>query len=318
MHWKSWLKLIGLGLFLWLMAGLDWPRLTTLALTLDPAFLATYLGAFALMVLTRSARLRLVLARISHPLSFRHCYIATLEPALMGLVTPGRVGEFSRVGYLHSHGVSLPSAFGVVLVERLVDVSLLLVIGAAGLMYIFLPGLGVAGVGVLITVALLLLLGLLRKSADVLTFLQARLGWLERWEPAGLRVRRQALSTTFFYILRHTAQPVFHLGLVCNGLNFVQVFLLAKAFHFQADYLVIIFAYSAATLVSLLPISFGGLGTREATYIMIMGQIGISKESALLFSLADGLVFSIFMLFALLLPVWLQKALTRFRAAPRT
>jgi uncharacterized membrane protein YbhN (UPF0104 family) len=94
---------------------------------------------------------------------------------------------------------------------------------------------------------------------------------------------------------------------VCIGLNFTQIFLLAKAFGFQADYLVVIFAYAVATLVSLLPISVGGLGTREATYIMIMAHEGILKEQALLFSLMDGVVLGMFGLFFLIVPIWILR-----------
>jgi uncharacterized protein (TIRG00374 family) len=201
----------------------------------------------------------------------------------------------------------MPNASVIVMIERLVDVSLLLIIGATGVVYIFSPEINPIGISIFIASSLLALYWLLHRSIDVLNFLQNKLRWLSRWEPNRIHGRRHDLSASIKNVLQHAAQPIFTLGLCCIALNFLQIFLLAKAFHFQADYLFIIFAYSAATLVSLLPITFGGLGTREATYIVIMDQIGISQEEALLFSLTDGLVFSILILFVLIVPLWLAN-----------
>jgi len=137
------------------------------------------------------------------------------------------------------------------------------------------------------------------------------MGILLRWEPLFIASRRKAMIAPFHAVMQRAAMPIFLLGLVSIALNFSQILLLAKAFGFQVDYLVVMFAYAAATLISLLPISVGGLGTREATYIMIMAREGISKEQALLFSLLDGFVFGVLMLLLLLLPIWALRLLSR-------
>lgn len=314
-HWKNWLRLLGIVLLIWLMSSVEWGRVLRVIRTLDPAYLAGYFVAFVTMLLMRAARLQLVLSRLDHLFTFKNCYLATLEPALMGLVTPGRLGEFTRVGYIHSHGVALPVAIGVVAAERLVDVCLLLVFGAAGLVYIFAPANYHAVAAVVALSGLLAILGALHGYLHWLRFIQRHLGWIVRWEPSALARYRRELSASFNLVMQRAARPVFFVGLACITINFAQIFLLAKAFGFQADYLVVIFAYAAATLVSLLPISFGGLGTREATYIIIMGRVGISKEQALLFSLTDGLIFSVLVLFILLSPFWVSS---RLRDGTRT
>ena len=71
----------------------------------------------------------------------------------------------------------------------------------------------------------------------------------------------------------------------------------------------ILFAYYAATLVSLLPISFAGLGTRDAAYISILGREGILPEKALLFSLLDGIALPLLLTLLMVLPMWLYKGL---------
>jgi uncharacterized membrane protein YbhN (UPF0104 family) len=59
----------------------------------------------------------------------------------------------------------------------------------------------------------------------------------------------------------------------------------------------------AVGLLGLLPISIGGLGTREATLILLLGRYGIRPEAAVAYG-----VLEIFLLYvvtgALALPAW--------------
>lgn len=315
MHWKNWLKLIGVVLLVWILSIVDWQQATQALLKLNPAYLMGYVLCFAAMMLVRTLRLRIALSKLGRSLSFRDCYVAILEPAFMGSVTPGRLGEFTRVGYIHAHGVSMQEAVSVVTIERLIDIGVLLVFGVGGMVYIFAPAPYHLSSGLVVVLALLLFYVSIRSCDSLFSYLKVYLGWILRWEPAFVTRHRQALATSFQGVMNRAAMPIFLLGLVCITLNFAQIFFLAKAFGFEADYLVVIFAYAAATLVSLLPISVGGLGTREATYIVIMAREGILKEQALLFSLLDGFIFGVLMLLVLLIPIWAYRIFPKYLRA---
>ena len=306
-HWKNWLKLIGLILLAWLVSTVDWTLMLATLHPLRPGYVTGYVACYVAMLVLRAFRLRWVLARLDHRTGYKDCYLATLEPTFMGLVTPGRLGEFSRVGYLHSHGVSLAQALGIVTAERLIDLCLLLVFGLAGAVYLFAPPAWQPGTWAVAIAGLLLVWAATRGYAPLLRLLQSRFSWLLRWEPEVVAKYRAGFITSFHTVMQRAAALIYWLGLTCVLLNFLQIFFLAKAFSFQADYLVIVFAYATAALVSLLPISFGGLGTREATYILIMDRVSIGREAALLFSLTDGLIFSLLVLIAMLLPLWILR-----------
>lgn len=307
MNWKSWLKLIGIALLVWILSTVDWQQAIQATFKLKPAYLMGYVLCFAAMILVRTFRLRIALLKLGYPLSFSDCYVAMLEPAFMGSVTPGRLGEFTRVSYLHALGVSMQEAVSVVTIERLIDIGVLLVFGIGGAVYIFASASYQFGGGITVALGLLILFGVIRGHTFLFQYLQRYLGWILRWEPLIVARHRQALTTSINVIMNRVALPIYLLGLVCIVFNFGQIFLLAKAFGIDANYLVVIFAYAAATLVSLLPISLGGLGTREATYIIIMAQEGVSKEQALLFSLLDSFIFGVLMLLVLLIPIWAYR-----------
>lgn len=310
MYWKSWLRLIGVALLLWILSTVDWALAIHAILELNPIYLICYLLCFVVLMLLRSLRLRLALLKLGYPLTFMECCVSILEPALMGLVTPGRLGEFSRAGYIHAHGVAMQEAVSVVTIERIIDTGVLLIFGAGGTVYIYAPGSYHFGEALLVVLGLSLFYGAIRGYGFLLRVLQKYLGWTLRWEPKLVTRNRLELSSAFHGVIDRAGTLIFMLCLVCVALNFAQVYLLARAFDFKVDYWVVIFAYAAATLVSLLPISVGGLGTREATYIMLMARSGITREQALLFSLLDGFIFGVLMLLVLLIPVWLHRILS--------
>lgn len=312
MRWQNWFKLFGVVLLAWIMSTVNWEQAIQTLLKLNPVYLVGYVGCFVTMMLVRAVRLRLALSRLDQRLTFSDCYVATLEPAFMGMVTPGRLGEFSRVGYIHTHGVPMKQAIVVVTVERLIDMCVLLIFGLGGMVYIFAPVPYHFEGGVVVAMGLLLLFSAICGYDFLFRHLRKCLSWILRWEPSAMTHHRQAFTSSFHVVMKRAAVPVFLLGLVCIAFNFGQIFLLAKAFGFQVDYLVVIFAYAAATLISLLPISVGGLGTREATYIMIMAHEGILKEQALMFSLLDGFIFGVLMLLVLLIPIWAYRIFPRY------
>ena len=203
----------------------------------------------------------------------------------------------------------MQEAISLVLLERLIDMCILFVFGTGGMIYILAPVPYRLSSGLVVAIGLLLCLGAIRGYDFIPQILQKHLSWMLHWEPSSWARHRQAIATSFDVVMKRTATPIFLFGLVNISLLFAQVFLLAKAFSFKADYLVVIFAYAVSTLIGLLPISVGGLGTREATYIMIMGREGIMKEQALLFSLLDGFIFGVLMLLILLIPVWAARLL---------
>lgn len=315
MRWLKWFRLAGVLLFLWILSKIDWKTVLQTIKTLKPGYLAAYVLCFACMIFVRVIRLRLCARKLGVPLSLPDSYVTTVEPALMGAVTPGRVGELTRIGHLQRHGMALPSALALVGMERLVDLAILAAFGLGGMVYIFSPA-PIKRFAFIVTGVFLFVLYLFFAGFDHVAPV------LQRASAAGLR-RLSLLSAAssekvfgaFHRTIGATASTMQFLGLAYIGFNFIQIYMLGRAFGFRADSIVICFAYTVSTLLSVLPISPAGLGTREATYIYIMAREGIGKEQALLFSLLDGVVLGPTGLFILLAPLWIIRAGARIRAS---
>ncbi|GAH09297.1 unnamed protein product, partial [marine sediment metagenome] len=69
-----------------------------------------------------------------------------------------------------------------------------------------------------------------------------------------------------------------------------QIYILGLSLDIEIPYLVFLMLYAIANIVAFIPITFAGLGTREATLIFLFSFFGVSPEKAVVISLAGHLV----------------------------
>lgn len=306
--WLQALRLLGLLLFVWILTQLDWLQAGRSIQGLLGGYLAVYVMLFCLMMLLRVLRLKAVLAASGHDLPYARLYHFTVESAFMGAITPGRVGEMVKIAFLKEAGLTFSRSLVLILLERTYDVAFLLLIGAFGAVY-YVAKYVSPEYGILL---LLILLGALVAAGLLLWYASARglrlPSAVERRLPAFFAGHwydiKGELSTSF----TRTMPVLTAYTLLLSIVNVGQAFTLAKAFAMNIGLLDIGFAYATATLVTLLPISVSGLGTREATYIYLLGLGGVSAESAMLFSLFDGVLFAYVGLFIMSMPLWTRKS----------
>lgn len=292
MNWRLWIRIIGLVLLFGILCSIQWAEVAKVVFSLKPNCLIAYVIFFILMLLVRAGRLQLALAKINYSLNYRNCFFATVEPSLMGIVTPGRIGEFTKVGHLRDQGVASSEAISLVIIERFIDLWVLMILGVAGLFAVFAGSSGFVLAGLVVLCGLLVAAFSIVNYESCINFLKRHGGVLARHEPSSWKGYRRTLASSFGKVLTRSGAAFLTGGIISAVLSLCQIHFLAKAFAFQIDSPKILFAYLASSLVATLPISFGGLGTREATYISIMGRAGITPAQAVTFSLIDGVVFS--------------------------
>jgi uncharacterized protein (TIRG00374 family) len=83
----------------------------------------------------------------------------------------------------------------------------------------------------------------------------------------------------------------FFITILSYNIFFFQNYLLAHAIHLEISFFSIAPIISITMLIGYIPISIGGLGTREAILILLFQQIGHSAEEALGFAVLFNLVY---------------------------
>ncbi len=286
MKHRAW-KLLGLAILAYLLWRVDWPRLLELLRLADWRLFLASLSLSPALLWLKSLRWRSLLKQQGIAVGPGRAFAYYLAGIYLAVVTPGRLGELARAGYLkYNHGVGMGTALSGILCDRALDLYLLALAGSGGL------ALGWLGAGPAAW-ALLALAGLLLLPSAVWL-----LGCLRPWRrdlarllsrprvPAFLRAGADELVAGLKPLLTPRLVWPWLITLAAYALFFLQVYLLVRALDIGLGYLQVIPLFALASLASFLPITVSGLGTREATLYLLLHPLGITLDQVLGLSLA--------------------------------
>ena len=84
--------------------------------------------------------------------------------------------------------------------------------------------------------------------------------------------------------IKHIILP-FILTMIGWILNYTIIYLIAQSLEVKINYFSFIFIYALITIISLIPITIAGLGTREAGAMLILGLFGVEASKTIIISL---------------------------------
>ncbi len=213
----------------------------------------------------------------------------------LGVVTPGRLGEFIKILYLKlEKGISMAKGITSVLADRLFDMYLLLIMGIIGIWQFNVLGkLSNTYFALIIVVILTPLLFLNKKLVRKLLSLLYYSFIFKRFEGR--------IEETFEDFYKGVNQLI-NLRLINSAfltcvsylIFYIQCYLLVIAMGLQIDFITIALFMSISNLISFIPISISGLGTRDATLVYLFSLIGLRAELAVGYAFLVFIVFFVF------------------------
>lgn len=288
-------RAIGFLLLFGLLFTLDWERARILARAADPALLAGAAAGNLAFILAKSLRwwsiLRIQGVRCGLGWTLR-VYQAG---SFFSVLTPGKVGDFVKVGYLHeARKATLAKGLAGVVVDRVLDLlalagTALVVIFASEASHRFLTsilafcGLVLAGLLLLLSKGWAKTLLAIVEPLPVVGRLVARVrGLLSEIYREFAGMKRTAVAGPIALTL------VAYLGLYSGS------FALALALGLPLTPFNVVYCVTVANVVSLLPVSVSGLGTRDLAMVVLFASLGIGRSDAVVFSVGYFLMSLIF------------------------
>ncbi len=261
----------------------DWAILAKLAKQMDPVYLLSVLPLFLLIVVLKSIRWNYLLKtqgiKIPAGNAFRY-YAASL---FWGIITPGRIGEATKILYLTKLGFGAGRATLSVILDRLLDLILLLLLTGIAVSVVFhkliwlFISLAVSG---LIGLVLFEMRSKMRFSGDWSRFFSFL---PERFLKAFYEFRDQFRKDIWkFSFSKVTLLAVFS-AVIWLAYTF-PFLLLGRRIGIEASPLFFITGIFSAAVIGMLPISIGGIGTRDVFFVFYFGQLGTPVENSLMFS----------------------------------
>ncbi len=257
----------------------------------DPTFIAAAIVLTIPMALIKGIRWRLLLDSYDIKLSFADSTSMYATGMFFSAVTPGRVGDLVKIAMLIKRGYSTAKSVACNIIDRLFDVGMVLLTGYAGMWYFSgrfasqLRLINTCGVIILALSAIFVAKRhLIKKTAAKLIPNRYRSVAGESWNEiaGGLSKGRvvhkllMVLWTVLFWAIYFTA-----------------IYLCGLAVGIHVSFFYISGCAAVAMLLSLLPITVAGAGTRDTVFVLLLGQIGIAREQCLAFS---ALVLTLFLL----------------------
>ena len=282
--WRRWLvRAIGPAILLVLLSRLDlgatW---STLAGARWPLFVVALI-AFVPTLVLRALRWKLLARDLSTDMGLPRAVSVYAYAILIGTVTPGRVGEFIKVVHLRKGGAAFGAAFFATFLDRLLDVAFLVLVGAGALSMLFMPGRSTAWLvaGVL---AAFVLLGVFTRGPGAALVTRV----IERAVPRPVRVRTgetfDSFRQGFVELSLARLALYFVLTLGAWSLNYYAVFLLGEALALDIGYLDMASMAAVCSLVTLVPVSVLGVGTRDITLVAMLAGHDVSEPRAIALS----------------------------------
>jgi uncharacterized protein (TIRG00374 family) len=205
----------------------------------------------------------------------------------IGTLTPGRIGEISKAFHLKRKGISYGKGLLSVVIDRLADAIILVAFGIAAFVTL---GLAPVTVNLCINIMILFFVVVLiayfvyshkigKRVAEKFLYSispKARKEKIvEEFRAAYLGLKGIGVWTIIF---------VSALSFIAWMVTFYSLYFCAKCLGFSITFFQMASIGAICALVSMLPISVMGIGTREATLIVLLRELGVSEAGAVALS----------------------------------
>lgn len=288
----KWIKknsyLFGIIIFAYIVLRIDIRKLCSIIMTSDVKYI--FLSAFIapLIIFGMALRWYLILRALGIIYKFTNTCISLIKGALFGEITPGRVGEFYRAKYVIAEtGSSIGKTMFSVVVDRIYDVIILVILGVISsivLGKIYAVDFSLSTIIICSALLLVFLAICMNKKIVGITIIPL----FSFLVPQPYQERIHFHSNEFYrsskVIGKSTHATCMVLTIVIWLLKFVALFFLSKALRIDIPLWFVLSIGAIGVIVSLLPLSVSGLGTRDAVFIFFLSFYGIPVECAVALS----------------------------------
>lgn len=287
---------LGLAGFVCLVRMMRWHDVQEILRHLEPGWLGSALLLSLAVQAFKIWRWRILLRIAGQNIRIADALYTWMTGVFWGTVTPARVGAFCSVACvrrLDSNTAPAGRIVSLVLISQVLEIATIAAVGTLGMLF-FPAGMVIRRIFFAVIAAGVFVIALYYFIRPFQTRIRQALQQIESLGPVHAAAHQ----------LRHVRQgfkgmkdPRMGQALMCHavayGCFYLGIVSLARAFGIGLSAGYMCFAMSAAMLVSALPVSIAGLGSRDAVLLLMLRPVGVSYEQTLLFSMIYLVVFLI-------------------------
>lgn len=281
------LQMIGPLIFFYIIFQIDYLALLEVTRIVVIPLLLLSAVLMILEIIIKSWRWKAILAA----LGIRIAKLKSVElfwlGAFVGVITPGKVGELIKVYFLNNKGYDIFRSFFSVIIDRIIDIAFLLFLGIL-IFFFYLQAIGIylSLFALIFLLLIITVLILINKESRINKLFSC---FIENIIPFDLNNYNRFTFNKFWYGIRSLKKEnvVYFIVYLFIGwlFYFLSRYAIALSIGLELSFINVVVISVSVAIVSALPISIAGLGTREAVIIYFFNMFGLSLETALVFSL---------------------------------
>ena len=218
--------------------------------------------------------------------SLKDTFLMYCSGMYLSIPTPGKIGEFAKAFYLEKDGHSFGKSMAGMILERLIDVVLLssfVFIGSVFFATVYLKQAIFLFFGLVIFA--IVAIALIKTNAAKWILKKSLSLFAPEKDQNSLEINlRNFTESLKIYGPKEYAFMVFLIAIGWIA-YFFQMYILALGIGIHIGPLYLSLAVTIAGLITLIPVSISGIGTRDAVLIVLLAPLAIQKEQAILFSM---------------------------------
>jgi len=280
------LHLFGIFLFVFILSRIDLEETLQILLNTNLTYLSAALILLIPLILTKAWRWQFLMRiqDINYPL--KDSFLMYSTGMFIGIITPGKLGDFIKILYLQKDGHSFGKSSVSVFIDRLFDLLSLLFIGYISLFVfisLFEEQIIILSIFFIVT-ALIFILLVYKKGLNKKILRRFYILFIPERYKKNIRINFNDFYRDLHLLSKRGLVLVAIATIIGWIIYFAMTYLLMLSLDIDMPVLYLISCVSISGVISLIPISISGIGTRDAIFIVLFSHIGLSKESAIAFS----------------------------------
>ena len=295
-------------IFIFILFKIDIKKSLEIIAGSNPFLIIIALVAGIPPIILRNLRWQKLLKNKGVIIKFSETFLVYFYAVFWGSITPGKIGEFSKIIYLNKKGVPLKISTVSVIFDRLFDIITILILGFLGLFIFFRNLKNIIYIFLIIGMIILSFIFILYFNKNFIkNTLEKIISKLPIKNSSNVS---EEIIDNLFNSLKKPGFILFSgtiISIAAWVMYFFQLYILSKAIGINLAFILTSAIIAIITTLNLIPITVSGIGTRDLTLMLLFSQIGLGKEEAISFSMMILLTFVAGGLFGWICGFFLEK-----------
>ncbi len=262
-------------IFLIIFQKINFDEVILILINADKIFLLLSIIPLAVSLFFNAIRWRSVLSGMGYEIAFKECFVVFMAAIPFSSITPSKSGDVVRAYYLKNK-IPIASTVGSVITERIFDLAVLLSFSLIGIYFC----------GAHEFALIIFLFMVLSAVFIILAYNAPKLPIPGPWT---LKIQGFFISIRDLVENREKLISVILSSFSIWILAILQTLLLFSALSITVPPVCLVGILPIAILIGMIPVTLGGMGTRDAAFVILFSAYATSSQLlavALLFSLS--------------------------------